>query len=111
MGPYIVADRKEKAFIQNTGDRLIPASIDKVKPYLTKHTNRQSQPPSSNEFEDKSIINMNSDRLDSTANLIGDDAKPSNADEQKIREKLENSLAERANSETSPATCCQKRFL
>lgn len=33
MGPYLVADRKGKSVILNTGDRLLPAFIDKVKLY------------------------------------------------------------------------------
>lgn len=57
MGPYVIADKKDKSIILNTGDRLLPASIDKIKHY------RESIPPERNAIGNTSdILPQNLDR-------------------------------------------------
>lgn len=50
MGPYRVADRKQKLMILNTGDHLFPASVDSVKLY------RDSIPPGRTAFGNSSDV-------------------------------------------------------
>lgn len=64
VGPYVISDKKNKALLLGTGDRLIPAYLDKVKRYLQPDASIHNNPDITSSTFRNSDVNESTEQFE-----------------------------------------------